>query len=195
MSLPFVSVVMPVFDCAHYVAEAVASVRAQAWPELELIAVDDGSTDHTPEILEALAADRANRMRVVRTTNQGPAAARNHALGLVRGPFIAFIDADDLWPEDKLEVQLGRFRLQPELEIVLGLVAVQGLQGCEGSTRRFDPIGTPVIAANIGSGVFAPRHSTASAASTKACGSARMSTGTVARSRRACPSCCSTARR
>ena len=151
---PFVSVVMPVLDGERFVADAVASVRAQAWPELELIAVDDGSTDGTAEILVELAADPANRLRVVRTENRGPAAARNHGLRLAHGAFIAFIDADDLWPTGKLEVQMRRFSERPELDVVYGLVEIRDCEGHKGASRRFRNDGQPIIMTNLGSAVF-----------------------------------------
>ena len=150
----FVSVIMPVLDGERFVAEAVASVRAQGWPELELIAVDDGSTDGTPVILEALAADPANRMQVVRIENRGPAAARNHALGLARGSFIAFIDADDLWPDGKLAAQMRRFVKRPELEAVYGLVEIRDCEGFESPLRRHPGLALPTVLSTLGCAVF-----------------------------------------
>jgi glycosyltransferase involved in cell wall biosynthesis len=142
-----------VFNGARFVADAVASVRAQGWPALELIAVDDGSTDTTPEILAALAADPGNRLCVVRTENHGPATARNHALSLARGEFIAFIDADDLWPEGKLEAQMRRFAERPELEVCYGLVRVRDLDGHTGASSWMRDGGVPVVLPNIAGAV------------------------------------------
>ena len=153
----FVSVIMPVLDGERFVAEAVASVRAQGWPELELIAVDDGSTDEIPAILAGLAADPANRMRVVRTGNRGPAAARNYAIGLARGSFIAFIDADDLWPDGKLEAQMRRFAERPEINVVYGLVEIRDCEGHEGASAWMNHDNRPAVMANLGSAVCRAR--------------------------------------
>lgn len=93
-----VSTIVPVFNGAPYVAEALESIFAQTYPPFEIIVIDDGSTDATPAVL-ARFADRAH---VVRQPNAGPAAARNHGLRLASGELIAFLDADDLWHTDKL---------------------------------------------------------------------------------------------
>ena len=93
-----VSAIVPVFNGAPYVAEALDSIFAQGYPAFEVIVIDDGSTDATPAVL-ARFADRA---RVVRQANAGPAAARNHGVQLARGDLLAFLDADDLWHTDKL---------------------------------------------------------------------------------------------
>ena len=118
--------------------------------------MDDGSTDETPAILAGLAADPANRMRVVRTGNRGPAAARNHAIGLAGEAFVAFIDADDLWPEGKLEAQIERFRMRPDLDVVLGQVTVEDIPGFEGASRRVlrDDIHWAIVTPNVGAGVY-----------------------------------------
>ena len=98
MKADLVSVVMPARNVSGFVAEAVASVAAQTWPRIELVAVDDGSTDGTGALLDELAAswtgpDRV--MKVYRQVNGGAAAARNAALARVRGTYICFLDADD----------------------------------------------------------------------------------------------------
>lgn len=97
-----ISVVMPCHNAAPYVAEAVASVLGQSYPHLELIVVDDGSTDGSSEILQGLAADHPERIRLVFQNRSGPYVARNQALVHANGNFIAFLDADDLWDPDAL---------------------------------------------------------------------------------------------
>jgi glycosyltransferase involved in cell wall biosynthesis len=99
---PLVSVVIPTYNRARLVCSAVESVLAQTWPTVEIIVVDDGSTDHT---LEALARF-GDRIRVVSQGNAGPAAARNRGACVARGEFIAFQDSDDLWDPSKLEIQV-----------------------------------------------------------------------------------------
>lgn len=99
---PLVSVVMPAYNAARTVAAAIESVRAQAIDELELIVVDDGSTDATPTVLAGLSMPR---LQVLRQPNAGPSAARNRAIDAARGRYLAFLDADDVWLPGKLQAQ------------------------------------------------------------------------------------------
>lgn len=107
MSVPRCSVVMACHDAAAHVEEAVASVRRQTRGDWELIAVDDGSRDATPEILARLAAEDPARIRVLRQENRGPYPARNLGLAHARGETVAFLDADDWWEPRFLERMLG----------------------------------------------------------------------------------------
>jgi glycosyltransferase involved in cell wall biosynthesis len=100
-----VSVIMPAYNSGRYLAESVRSVQAQTHGHWELVVVDDGSTDDTREVVEALAATDA-RVRYVQRPNGGQAAARNTGLGAARGRLVAFLDADDLWLPEKLAAQL-----------------------------------------------------------------------------------------
>ena len=103
MSSPLVSVVMPCHNAAPYLEEAVASVFAQTLDDVELILVDDGSTDGSLEIQDRLATEHPGRITLIRQQNQGPYPARNAGLAQARGGFIAFLDADDWWRKDFLE--------------------------------------------------------------------------------------------
>ncbi len=96
MSDPAFSVVVPAFDAETTIARTIRSVLDQTDHDLELIVVDDGSTDSTPEIVERAAAGDP-RLRLVGQANQGTAAARNAGIGLARGRFISLLDNDDLW--------------------------------------------------------------------------------------------------
>ena len=100
---PLVSVVMPCFNAAPYVAQAVGSVLEQSHGNVELIVVDDGSTDASPTVLSKLAAAHPGRMQLIHTQRVGPYPARNLGLRRVRGEFIAFLDADDWWLPTALE--------------------------------------------------------------------------------------------
>lgn len=115
MSQPLVSVIMPVYNCADYVGQAIESVLSQDYAHLELIVVDDGSTDSTPAVLTRF--DDA-RLRWMRQTNSGPAAARNRALALSCGDYIAFLDGDDLWLPGKLAAQMTYLDRHPDMRIV-----------------------------------------------------------------------------
>jgi glycosyltransferase involved in cell wall biosynthesis len=104
---PVVTVVTPVWNAAGTLAEAVGSLRAQTRGDWEQILVDDGSTDGSRALAEALAAGDP-RLRVMGwTARRGAAAARNAAIRAARGRFVAFLDADDRWRADKLDRQIG----------------------------------------------------------------------------------------
>jgi glycosyltransferase involved in cell wall biosynthesis len=128
---PLISCIVPVFNGERYLAEALESVLTQTHRPIELIVVDDGSTDRTAEILAAFGA----RIRSLWQPNTGPAAARNLGLREARGGFIAFQDADDIWHPEKLTRQMERFRARPELDI-----SVTGVQNFwEPALRDDDP--------------------------------------------------------
>jgi len=113
---PLVSVILPAYNAQAYIAQAVASVLDQDYANLELLVVDDGSTDDTANH-PALSDPR---VRVLQQINAGPAAARNLGLTQARGELIAFIDADDLWLPGKLTAQVGYLQTHPEVSIVFG---------------------------------------------------------------------------
>jgi glycosyltransferase involved in cell wall biosynthesis len=107
-----VSVVIPAYNYAHFLPEAIASVLAQTGAELELILVDDGSTDNTPEVC---ARYTDPRVRTVRQANAGLSAARNTGIREARLPYVAFLDADDRWEAGFLTAVFREFhRLGPE---------------------------------------------------------------------------------
>jgi glycosyltransferase involved in cell wall biosynthesis len=99
---PVISVIMPTYNRAAYIRQAIESVLSQEGPALELIVVDDGSTDATPDILKGFPAQK---IRYLRQENQGPAAARNTGVAEARGELIAFLDSDDYYLPGKLAAQ------------------------------------------------------------------------------------------
>ncbi len=107
-----VSIVMPTYNCATFIGEAVQSVFSQSYTELELIVVDDGSSDETRAILRQLAIDHGARMRVLQQSNQGPYPARNHGLKVARGEYIAFLDGDDYWSPRFIEKLVAALQRQ-----------------------------------------------------------------------------------
>lgn len=115
-SPPSVSVVVPVFNGERFLGEAVDSILAQQHPALEIIVVDDGSTDSTPAVIDGLGG----RVRGLHQANAGPAAARNRGLEAARGDTIAFLDADDVWTEGSLARRLAVLDAAPDLAGVMG---------------------------------------------------------------------------
>ena len=105
---PLVSVILPVYNGSQYIADTVESVLRQTYRNLELIVVDDGSTDGTLAVVEKFAPDA--RLRVISQPNSGVARARNRGLETARGEFIAPLDADDLWDPRKIELQVRRMQ-------------------------------------------------------------------------------------
>lgn len=117
-NFPRVSVIIPVYNCERYLSEAIESVLAQTYKMLEIIVVDDGSTDKTAEIVKKFDSS----VHYCYQENSGCGAARNRGIELAQGNFFAFLDADDVWQEDKLMLQMNAFKKDPELDIVFGHV-------------------------------------------------------------------------
>ncbi len=119
-----VSVILPTYNRAYCIKQAVDSVLYQTYPQWELIVVDDGSTDNTEEIIAACAA-ADDRVRYYRQPcNKGVSAARNEGIRQAGYGYIAFQDSDDVWHEDKLEKQMRIFEERPETGLVY--CAIQG---------------------------------------------------------------------
>jgi len=114
MKEPRVSVIIPTFNSAEYIEEALESVFEQTFQDFEIIVVDDGSTDETGEVLKKYG----DRIRYIYQENNGPAGARNRGIRVARGEYIAFLDADDLWVSTKLEKQVDLFRQRKDLGMV-----------------------------------------------------------------------------
>jgi glycosyltransferase involved in cell wall biosynthesis len=111
------SIVIPTYNCAPYLDEALASVAAQEGPSKEVIVVDDGSTDDTPELLSSGACGQIRYLRLL-VNHGGPSRPRNHGLRAARGEFIAFLDADDVMLPGYLAAVHRFFREGPELGMV-----------------------------------------------------------------------------
>jgi glycosyltransferase involved in cell wall biosynthesis len=145
-----VSAVVPVYNGEKYLVEALGSIRHQDYEPLEVVVVDDGSTDGTEEIVRGFDLN----LRYSRQQNGGPSAARNRGLELARGEIIAFQDADDLWPEGKLALQLPKLVNDPSLGIVSGRVQRIKLAGSAGGKEVFENFLEPCISYNLGAALF-----------------------------------------
>lgn len=115
---PLVSVIVPAYQAEAFLGEALESALAQDRGPVEVLVVDDGSTDRTAEVASTYP------VRLLRSPNRGPAAARNSGLALARGEFVTILDADDVWPADRLSRQVDHLHAHPEHGIVLGLTEI-----------------------------------------------------------------------
>jgi glycosyltransferase involved in cell wall biosynthesis len=112
-----VTVVIPVYNRAALVVEAMESVLAQKWPAVEIVVVDDGSTDATPDAVATYVEKADHRIRLIRQPNQGGSAARNAGIAAARYPFVAFLDSDDRWLPGKLAAQMHIFESDPSVDV------------------------------------------------------------------------------
>lgn len=136
---PRVSILIPVFNQEAYVAEAIRSAQGQSFPDLEILVYDDGSTDRTVEIVEALARDDARIHLTGTDRNQGVARARNHLIEQARGAYICWLDADDMMAPDKIAAQCAFLDANPAIDAVatgLRSIAAGGVPLAEGDIRR-----------------------------------------------------------
>ncbi len=123
LNCPPVSVIVPVYNSAAFLYEAIESIIVQdALPQMcrmEIIVVDDGSTDTSNQVVQTFVETSPVPVRYVYQENSGPAAARNHGLRLAQGDLIAFQDADDVWTPDKLSAQVGYLQDHPSVQYAL----------------------------------------------------------------------------
>jgi len=122
-SLPLVSVILPVFNAGRFVAEAVQSIIAQTFTDFEVVVVDDGSSDCSPEILRRLA-EKDGRIRVINRPNTGIVGALNDAITLAKGELLARMDADDIALPDRFARQVAYLDNHPDCAAVGGAVVV-----------------------------------------------------------------------
>ena len=118
-----VSVIIPVYNCERYLAEAVQSARAQSYQPIEIIVVDDGSTDGSANVArQFLQAGGSPPLRFESLPHGGVSVARNRGVELAQGEYLAFLDSDDLWLPQKLEHQVAALAADPTLDLCFGLV-------------------------------------------------------------------------
>lgn len=114
MHTPLISVIIAVYNGELYLPEAIVSILAQTYQNIELIVIDDGSTDGSAQVAARY------EVRSISQPNQGLGAALNHGVSLAQGEYLAFLDADDLWVPDKLTIQSAIFAQHPHIEMVFG---------------------------------------------------------------------------
>jgi glycosyltransferase involved in cell wall biosynthesis len=113
MNAPLVSCIVPVFNGERYLAQTLDSVLQQTYAPLELIVINDGSSDGTPDVIARFGAS----VRRVDQPQSGVAVARNRGIAEARGEFTAFLDADDVWLPRKISCQMDRFRARAAIEV------------------------------------------------------------------------------
>lgn len=116
--MPQVSVIVPTYNSAQYISEAIDSVFNQTYEDWEIIVVDDGSTDNTKEVLRKYSS----KIGYFYQENKGPSSARNKGIKSAKGKYIAFLDADDMWMPEKLKLQMDVISKEPSI----GLVSCDG---------------------------------------------------------------------
>jgi glycosyltransferase involved in cell wall biosynthesis len=147
------SVIIPVFNGAAYLREAIESVLGQTRTLDEILVIDDGSTDCSPDIL----ASYGSRLTVVRQENQGVAVARNVALQIASGDLITFLDQDDFWPPARTATMVEALATRPDIDVVAGMVEILyqreeplSVSGVDASTKHREFfLGSLVLRADI----------------------------------------------
>jgi glycosyltransferase involved in cell wall biosynthesis len=146
---PAVSVIVPVYNGEALLADAIGSIQRQTQPPDEIVIVDDGSSDGTATV----AARLRGNLRYVHQPNGGPPATRNTGLRIATGDVIATLDADDLWPTDRMERLLGTLAADTTIEVALGrLQLICGAAGTDG--ERCERLSEPAPGLFLGSALF-----------------------------------------
>lgn len=144
------SVIIPVYNGEDFLADALESVLRQDYVPVEIIVVDDGSTDGTAAVARSYGKD----VIYVYQPNSGPPAARNRGIKQARGDLISFLDADDLWPDDKLHWQVPLLLEEEETDILLGLKRIIPMEG-HAESRYWSGIpGRVEMALSLGCGLM-----------------------------------------
>ncbi|MDR2472051.1 MAG: glycosyltransferase family 2 protein [Tannerella sp.] len=117
MKYPLVSVIIPVYNMSEYVSETLDSVLSSDYPEMEIVVVDDGSTDNSADIIKSYA-EKSNKIKLFEQPNKGVSAARNYAIQLSQGEYILPVDADDLISENYIREAVKILTDNPQIKVV-----------------------------------------------------------------------------
>ncbi len=147
---PLISVVVPVYNAGALLLEAIDSIARQAIGPVELIVVDDGSTDDPAARLAAAALPAT----LLHQANRGPAAARNRGLEAARGRYVAFLDADDIWPRHALAALADRLVRDSSIELAQGHIRRFRAAAADELDGPATVIGPAVVSFNLGSALF-----------------------------------------
>jgi glycosyltransferase involved in cell wall biosynthesis len=148
----FVSAIVPVYNGEKFLAEAINNIQQQNYQPLEIIVVDDGSTDRTPLI----AREFQDLIHYIYSANKGPSGARNLGIKIAKGNVIAFLDVDDLWSPNKLQKQISYLASNPCLDIVQGLIQQMKLARplVDEKKMDFQISSSPYHFLNLGSAIY-----------------------------------------
>ena len=133
MSPSRVSCIVPVYNGERFLREAIESILGQTYRPMEIIVVDDGSTDASAEVAESIGPP----VVMVRRLNQGPGAARNTGVAASHGDLVAFLDADDLWLSNKLELQVREMEAHPHLGFCVGHIQNFWIEEVQAEAKAF----------------------------------------------------------
>lgn len=127
-----VSVIIPTYNRAYIVKDAIGSILAQTFHDIEVLVIDDGSTDNTPEVINSIGDER---VRYHYKENGGVSSARNFGIIKAKGNFIAFLDSDDIWPENFIETTLGHLNKNPNAGLAYTATTIQHPDGRQEDSR------------------------------------------------------------
>lgn len=125
---PLVSITIPAYNQAHFLEETVRSALGQTYPNIEILIMDDGSTDATPQVAQKFA-ELDKRVRYFRQENQGVSTTRNNAIQQAKGEFICMLESDDVMEKEKVEKQVEVFLKHPEVDVVYTAVSFIDAEG------------------------------------------------------------------
>jgi len=134
---PLVSVIVPVFNGEQFIREAIENILSQEYPSLEIIVVNDGSTDQTEAIIKGLPGE----IRYLSQKNLGPAIARNRGINEAMGEYLAFLDVDDLWPKRNLGMMVRELAQNRDIDVVHGYAQLARYSPASGA---YEYLGNPV---------------------------------------------------
>lgn len=147
---PTLSIILPVYNGARFLTQALRSAFAQQHPRFEILVIDDGSTDDTPDVVAAIEGP----IRYLRQENEGPAASRNRGIRLARGSVLTFLDADDLWPPGKLALQLPVLAAQSSIDIVMGYTQPMIMADPGEDDSPLTPVLSPRLTLSVGACLY-----------------------------------------
>lgn len=151
---PLLSIVIPAYNVGPFLEEAVRSALGQSFREFEVIVVDDGSTDHTPEVLATI---RHERLRVIRKANGGLSSARNAGIRAARGRYLGLLDGDDVWMPEKAARQIAVLERRPDVTLTWSDFAYLNEDGTPSGALLLSSIASPtwrqmVVRNHVGNG-------------------------------------------
>jgi glycosyltransferase involved in cell wall biosynthesis len=146
---PLVSVIIPVYNCEKYLASALESILKQNYQPIEIIVVDDGSTDNTAQVARIFT----DKIKYIYQENKGVSKARNTGVKIAEGEIITFLDSDDLWTFNKLQIQLNYLENNPNSSVVIGKTQFFKFSKVN-EIEEIQAIADPQLFLNLGSAIF-----------------------------------------